>query len=144
MKSLNIEDFEAHSFIVIFGDDDEPIKRVVQTQTPSMTTVIDDKENPFWTKDTAIQQIAQRGRYNKTSLVIHLSEPKELPTHIKYYIDYAIVPQQLYRDCVDCAEKRRLVWKAYGQCIPSYENFMNILDRHSIVITNGQAFVCVI
>lgn len=145
MKTLRIMDFAPHSFIVVFGDDSRLIKRVIETQNAaSTTTVIDDDKQPGWVEDKVIQQIARSGRYDKTSLIVRISEPKDLPTHIKYYLDYVILPQKLYRDCVDCDEKRRLLWKAYGQGIPSYENFISILDSHSVVIANGQTFVCVI
>jgi hypothetical protein len=138
MKTLNIEDFAPHSFIVIFGDNDRTVQRVVESQTGSATTVILDDDNPFWTHDTAIQQSVQRGRYNKTSLIVRLSEPKELPTHIKYYIDYVILPKNVF---VDSLEKRRLLYKVYGQNIPSFEDFTRTLDAHDIVIAQGRIFI---
>lgn len=140
MKTLNIEDLTPHSFIVMFGGDGELLKRIVESQTGSVTTVVEDNKQPEWIEDSTIQKIARSGRYDKTSLVIRLLEPKDLPTHVKYYIDYVILPQKVYRD----SEKRRLLWEIYGQSIPSYESFTNLLDSHSIVIANGQAFVCVI
>lgn len=138
MKTLNIEDFAPYSFIVIVGGDDRLLKRAMESQSTSMTTVIEDNNHPDWTKDSAIQQSAQRGRYNKTSLIVRMSEPKELPSYVKYYIDYVILPKKVY---VNCLEKRRLLYKVHGQNIPSFEDFTRTLDAHNIVIAEGRTFI---
>lgn len=142
MRTLNIEDFAPHSFIVIFDDNSHIssvlVQRVLKSQTDSATTTIEDKKNPLWTEDKNIQDIARRGRYDKASLVVRLSEPKDIPSHIKYYIDYIIIPRHIF---VDCEEKRRRLYNTYGRSVPFFNDFVRILDASTLIIADGRPFI---